>query len=137
MTQRRITMLSIVSLMAIAALSVAIGLTWNSARADSGPEQGDLPGEPVPEEFLQFLPEYVRQFSPRLITHPNGNREIVYDREAALKNYKGPLPVCQPRDPSIPKRNPTREDFERGPVCLALMGSAAIGPPSLPGPVDP
>lgn len=138
MTQRRLTMVSIIGLIAIAALSVAIGLTWNSVSADSRPEQEDLPGEPVPEEFLKFLPEYALQFSPRLITYPDGDRVIVYDREAALKNYRGgPLPVCQPRDSSIPTRNPTREDLERGPTCLGLADMFVLGPPSPPGSAGP
>jgi hypothetical protein len=111
-------------------------------RADDRPdsESANLPGQPVPPHLLQSLPDYVQLSSPRLITYPNGNQEIIFDREAAqARTYD--LPFCEPREPGAPRRDPTREDLDKatreGAKCRAMADRIAIGPPSLPGSVGP
>ena len=126
---------------ALAATGVVTAFAWNTARADSTPIRDDLSGEPVPKHLLDHLPDYVQQSSPRLVTYPNGNQEITFDKVAAKRDYRGELPFCEPRDPSAPRRRMTQADLDRvareGGSCLAMVDRIMVGPPSGAGPVGP
>jgi hypothetical protein len=138
---RRAGILIVLLLTAIFAVEFGTAVTWNAARADSATVQEGLPGEPVPQGLLlESLPDYVRQSSPRLVTHPDGDQEIVFDRELA-RACKYDLPFCEPRDPSAPRRDPTQVDLDRltreGASCRAMADRIMLGPPSGPGPAGP
>ena len=114
------------TLVAMAALSL-IALASCSAEAPAPfPTATPLPGEPLPEESLEFLPPLIRFANPRLIVHENGNKEVWWDRDAALNmKVRGEIPFCLPKDydpaeyPEIANRNP----------CITMPDHIAIGPP--------
>ena len=123
----------------------------------AGPESrthADQLGEPLTLEQkagLRGLPSFIAD-TGRLVTHPNGKQEIVWDTpelpgvEESLKMMAAAkaardtslLPLCSPefreysRAHAIPRDRPS-SDFWDAPGCTAIPGSISVGPPSGPG----